>query len=71
MVSHNQFCTKGAFIRFPHRPVDGHTGKWSLCANITAGGRHDLVYELIPNHPHYDGAACEEFYVETITWSQM
>ncbi|PPQ73853.1 hypothetical protein CVT24_012243 [Panaeolus cyanescens] len=70
-VSYNQFCAKpnpaspdGPFIGFPRLSIHGSTTKWSLCPNITDGGRQDLVYDPVPNHPHYDDEECEEVYVE-------
>ena len=41
-----------------------HSDKWALCANSTAGGRVDVVYDPVPGHAHYEAAGCQGVVIE-------
>ena len=43
----NPISPNGTFIGFPALSVSGHSDKWALCTNTTAGGRVDIVYPPI------------------------
>ncbi|KAJ7797312.1 hypothetical protein B0H14DRAFT_59419 [Mycena olivaceomarginata] len=38
--------------------LSGRSDLWALCPNSTAGGRVDVVYSPIDNHPHYNRSNC-------------
>ncbi|KAG6808266.1 hypothetical protein H0H93_000338, partial [Arthromyces matolae] len=44
----------------------GDANDWSLCPNITAGGRMDLVWSAVDNHPNYRVADCKGVVLEQI-----
>ncbi|KAF7302009.1 hypothetical protein MIND_00767200 [Mycena indigotica] len=43
--------------------VNGRSDLWALCANTSAAGRVDLVFDPIPNHPRYELANCRSVYL--------
>jgi len=43
--------------------INGRNDLFALCPNSTAGGRLDVVFNPIPNHPHYVEANCESVYI--------
>ncbi|TFK99568.1 hypothetical protein BDV98DRAFT_606078 [Pterulicium gracile] len=43
-----------------------HSDKWALCANSTAGGRVDIVYDPVPGHAHYTAAGCVGVTIEVV-----
>ncbi|KAF7352419.1 hypothetical protein MVEN_01206400 [Mycena venus] len=42
--------------------LSGRSDLWALCPNSTAGGRVDVVYSPIDNHPHYTKASCQALF---------
>jgi len=60
----NPVSPSGPFIGFPILSANGHTDLWALCTNTTAGGRVDVVYSPIANHPNYDLAECQDVYIQ-------
>ena len=55
----NPISPDGPFIGFPALSVSGHSDKWALCTNTTAGGRVDVVFSPIATSPHYSLSGCQ------------
>ncbi|KAH9484852.1 WSC domain-containing protein [Psilocybe cubensis] len=74
-VGYAGFCPKpnplssNPFIGYPLLSVSGHTDLWSLCTNTTAGGRQDIVYSPVVNHPHYVKSACQDVWIQIVPYS--
>jgi len=60
----NPVSPLGPFIGFPVLSANGLTDLWALCTNTTAGGRVDVVYSPIANHPHYNRDECQDVYIQ-------
>jgi hypothetical protein len=60
----NPVSPSGPFIGFPVLSANGHTDLWALCTNTSAGGRVDVVYSPIANHPHYNLDECQDVYIQ-------
>ncbi|KAJ7482399.1 WSC domain-containing protein [Mycena galericulata] len=43
--------------------INGRNDLFALCPNSTAGGRVDVVFNPIPNNPHYTLANCQPVYL--------
>jgi len=60
----NPVSPSGPFIGFPVLSVNGHADLWGLCTNTSAGGRVDVVYSPVANHPHYNKDDCQGVYLQ-------
>ncbi|KAJ7129287.1 WSC domain-containing protein [Mycena epipterygia] len=46
--------------------VNGRNDLFALCPNSTASGRLDVVFNPVPNHPHYVEASCNSVYITLV-----
>ncbi|KAG6880962.1 hypothetical protein C0995_003558, partial [Termitomyces sp. Mi166 len=63
------YCFTGNFVNVSGPRIlaaynDAKT--WSLCPNVTASGRLDVVWSAIANHPHYSLDNCVGVYLEQV-----
>ncbi|KAJ7044772.1 hypothetical protein C8F04DRAFT_941764, partial [Mycena alexandri] len=66
-VAAGPYCTMANPVLGPSGPpalaVSGRSDLWALCPNSTAAGRLDVVFNPVPNHPHYTQASCNAVYI--------
>ncbi|KAI0041429.1 WSC-domain-containing protein [Auriscalpium vulgare] len=46
---------------------NGRSDEWALCPNTTAGGRLDVVFAPIANHPHYAATDCTNVFMQIVS----
>ncbi|KAI0052424.1 WSC-domain-containing protein [Auriscalpium vulgare] len=53
-------------FELPVLTLNGRADQWALCPNNTVGGRLDVVFAPVANHPHYALNECEVVYIQIV-----